>query len=83
MAERSRRDRDGEPFEDDFTDDRGVAPAAIEQAQHLLIFDGEEIQNVEQRKEINGTEKEQHAQEGEQAQEDERGQDERRQEEHR
>lgn len=34
MNERNRRDRDGEPFENDLTDNEGATPAMREAADH-------------------------------------------------
>jgi hypothetical protein len=59
MVERPRRDRDGEPFEDDFTDDRGASPQTIEESQHDLNLDGEQIDNTEPVRESDGNQKEQ------------------------
>jgi hypothetical protein len=62
MVEERKRDRSGEPFQDAFTENRGVHRDLIEKAQHDLNMEGENVTNDEQRKENDGTEKEQHPQ---------------------
>jgi hypothetical protein len=61
MAERPGRDRSGEPFEDNFTENRGVRRPLIEDAQHHFSLDGEQVENVERREETDGTKEEQHS----------------------
>ncbi len=43
MTDKLKRDRSGEPFEDTFTEDRGVHPAQIEEAAHDLNLEGDQI----------------------------------------
>jgi hypothetical protein len=43
MTERPGRDRDGEPFQDNFTEDRGPRNPTIEEAQHDLNLEGDQV----------------------------------------
>lgn len=43
MAENLKRDRDGEPFQDTFTENRDVRRGIIEEAQHGLDLEGDQI----------------------------------------
>lgn len=56
MADKPGRDRSGEPFEDNFTEDRGVRRPKIEQSQHKLDMEGESVSR-DDRKEHHGSEK--------------------------
>jgi len=43
MADKLKRDRSGEPFEDTFTENRGVRRPQIEEAAHNLDLEGDQI----------------------------------------
>jgi hypothetical protein len=60
MTEKNRRDRDGEPFEDDFTDDRGSRPAVIEEAQHDLNLVPDQVDESGADEEVRDAKKDDH-----------------------
>lgn len=43
MAENLKRDRDGEPFQDTFTENRDVRRSIIEEQQHKLNLEGDQV----------------------------------------
>lgn len=59
MADRPGRDRSGEPFQDNFTEDRGVRRPKIEQAQHDLDMEGDQIKGYEEPVKHDGEKKDQ------------------------
>jgi hypothetical protein len=43
MADNLKRDRAGEPFQDSFTENRGVRRPLIDDAQHDLNLEGDQV----------------------------------------
>lgn len=58
MTENLKRDRDGEPFQDTFTENRGVRRPIIEEAQHDLSLKGDQVTGGDAAKEQDAGKKE-------------------------
>lgn len=43
MTENLKRDRDGEPFQDTFTENRGIRRPVIEEQSHNLDLEGDNV----------------------------------------
>jgi hypothetical protein len=57
MAENLKRDRAGEPFQDTFTENRGARRPAIEEGQHKLDLEGDQVTGGDNEEETDGSKK--------------------------